>query len=336
MIEVGFKHRLKLAWVRIRSRIDTAGAYSYDLRQYLRWSSTLGADRGQNNLAAKITERYHAIEKGLSLPRPRPGFGSGVIPGLLRHLNTYGDRYGSDHITLAAGGALAAYRQFNLDAGLTTDELPSSQSLMAAIERFAPANLEPHGTLTIRREDILTATAAIDLHFFNSRHSTRMFSDQPVTNEQIQFAVAAAATAPAVCNREFLSVHIWDDSRRIQEILAVQGGARGFGDGIPTLAVVAADRRAYWSAAERNQCWIDGGSFAMAFILGLHAQGLGTLPLNWSKTPRVDRQMRALIGLPGDHAIIMFIGFGNLLPEYRVAASPRRPITEFGRIPGVY
>ena len=62
----------------------------------------------------------------------------------------------------------------------------------------------------------------------------------------------------------------------------------------------------------------------MNFMLGLHAQGLGTVPLNWSKDPTRDRVLRRALPELGEHeAIIMFVGFGHLPEEYRVAASPR-------------
>lgn len=329
------KRRLKRRWLNLVGRRRVFAAFLYDQRRYLSYSSTFGPWRGQVNLGARITERYHAIEKALSLPEPRPGFGAKVIPELLGYLEAYADRYGADHITAAAAGALAGYVDFNEHVGLKVDQLPASRRLQAAIDRYAPAELAGHGQLRLNREQIAAATAGVDLDFFTSRHSTRVFADTRVSADEVAFAVRAAMTAPAVCNREFSAVHIWQDRNRIDQILALQGGAKGFAAGVPALAMVTVNQRAYWSADERNQCWIDGGSFAMAFILGLHAQGLGAVPLNWSKPVALDRRMRAEVNLPEDRAIIMFVGFGHLQPDYPVAASPRRPATEFGHLPGV-
>ncbi|XVA01292.1 hypothetical protein ACQ86I_18000 [Prescottella equi] len=66
----------------------------------------------------------------------------------------------------------------------------------------------------------------------------------------------------------------------------------------------------------------------MSFIFGLHAQGLGSVSLNWSKSPETDRRMRSAAAISEDEAIIMLVGFGRLRPEYRVACSPRVPLNE--------
>ena len=77
---------------------------------------------------------------------------------------------------------------------------------------------------------------------------------------------------------------------------------------------------------ERNQCWIDGGMFAMSLVLGLHAQGLGTCFLNWSKSAPEDKAMRALLQLPPQEAIITLIAVGNLPRSLSVAKSVRPPL----------
>lgn len=66
----------------------------------------------------------------------------------------------------------------------------------------------------------------------------------------------------------------------------------------------------------------------MNFILGLHSRGIGSVCLNWSKSPRTDRRLRSVIGLPDDEAIVMLIGFGHLLEDYSVAASPRMSLDQ--------
>ena len=323
------KLRVKRVWLGLESTRETSTAFAYDCRRYLRYSSTRGAGSHQHNLAAKITERYHMIEKGLSLPEPRPGFGRGVIPRLVELIELYLVRFGEDAVITSAVGALRAYQDFNLSVGVPLSELPASDRLGALLERANVPVVPVGGTREISRQEINAAVAGVDLGFFTSRHSTRVFEHKPVTEAEIEFALAAATTAPAVCNREFSAVTIWKERDEIGSILRLQGGARGFAEEVSTLAMVSVSVRTFWSAAERNQAWVDGGMFAMNFILGLHAQGLGAVPLNWSKPPTTDRAMRSLIGLPDDRVIIMFIAFGHLKDHYRVAASPRRPISAF-------
>lgn len=325
----GIKHQAKRRVLDATAVRRTLAAFAHDARRYLAHSSSRGPYATRANLAAKITERYHSIEKGLALPEPRPAFGRGVLPVLIRLVETYIERYGEDDVTRAAVGALAAYVAFNDEHGVARDDLPAHTELLRLVESRQAHPRGVSGTRAMTRDDVLAATSATGLDFFTTRHSTRVFSAEPVTPEQIAFAVDAARSAPAVCNREFSHVTVWTDPARVEAILDVQGGARGFGHQVPALAMVTVDLRTYWSEAERNQGWIDGGLFSMSFMLGLHAQGLGSVPLNWSKSVETDRRMRALVGLDDARSIIMFIGFGHLPEEYRVAASPRREQSAF-------
>lgn len=325
----GVKHGLKRRWLNSIAVRRTRAAFDHDARRYLTHSSSRGPFATRQNLAAKITERYHAIEKGLALPAPRPGFGRTVMPVLVRLVESYIASYGEDETTRAACGALASYLAFNAEHGLDAEQIPHHAQIVALLDGRTANPSGVSGTIDLTRDEVMAAVSGTGLDFFTARHSTRHFDPAPVTDEQLEYAVRVAMTSPAVCNREFGHLTIWGDRQRIDEILEVQGGARGFGHQVPMLAMVTMTLRAYWSEAERNQAWIDGGSFAMAFILGLHAQGLGSVPLNWSKSIATDDRMRKLVGLPDDQVIIMFVGFGSLLDNYRVAASPRRPIEQF-------
>lgn len=294
----------------------------YDATRYWSYSSTRGPFATRDNLAAKVTERYHAIEKGLSLPRPRLGFGRERVLALVALTERYERSFGADGVSEAAWRALADYVDFHLAGGVPEVDVAGAAAVARRRATLRPA-LRGSGAVPVLSEHVHKAVAEVGLDFFTSRRSTRMFAPTPVGVDDIEFAVEAAASAPAVCNRQFAKAHIWRDREKIDELLLIQGGARGFASDVAALAMITVSLRSYWSAAERNQGWIDGGLFAMNFMLGLHARGLGSVPLNWSKTRATDERMRAATGIDPAEAIIMLIGFGNLLPEYRVAASPR-------------
>lgn len=309
--------------IHVRDAWRLAAAYAYDWRRFIAFSSTRGPFRSRANLAAKITERYHGIEKGLALPAPRPGHGAGVLEPLIRLVKRYIDSYGEDELTSAAIGAMSAYYDFNAQY-LEPDKVPFGPQITELVRDYRSNPSGVSGVTTICRADVHAAVSGVGPEFFSSRHSVRVYSSEPVTDEEIEFAVTAARSAPAVCNRQFGTVRTWRDTPTIERLLAIQGGTRGFGDNVPALALVTVSLRSYWSPAERHQGWIDGGLFSMNFMLGLHAQGLGAVALNWSKVPASDRALRqALPDLGEDEAIIMFVGFGHLPERAHVAASPR-------------
>lgn len=323
------KARLKRSYLGSRVYSRLVSAYCYDLKRYSRYSSTIHpADRERANLAAKVTERYHSIEKGLSLPDPRPGFGRVVIPRLVKLVDKYVAAYGQDEVSRAAAGALRNYLQFNAESGLVASEVPGEPAVSELLARV-DHSVDSGGTTPMTRMQVHSKVKGVELEFFTSRHSTRMFDSMPVDPGEIEFAARAAMASPAVCNREFSGVTVWTDPELVREILVAHGGARGF-EGEPTaLAMITVAPRAYWGAAERNQAWIDGGLFAMGFLLGLHAQGLGAVALNWSREPVADRAMRRLVALADDRSIVMFVAFGNLRDNYLVARSSRRDLNKF-------
>ena len=111
-------------------------------------------------------------------------------------------------------------------------------------------------------------------------------------------------------------------------VLGLQGGNRGFAEQVDKLLVVTSELGCFLSVGERNQCWVEGGLFAMALILGLHAQGLGTCCLNWAKKPAEDVELRRLIAIPADQRVVMMIAVGHLPEKFRVTHSPRRKLEE--------
>lgn len=301
--------------------------YRYDRHRLLRYSSALGYSISRHNLASRITGSYHAIEKGLSLPTPRPRFGETAIGVLLRYLDEYLTRFGEDGIILAALGALNAYVEFNRTAGVSESEIPH----LSEIKRLSEGRTSSPpsgGTKTVRRDQIRAAVSPVTEEFFATRSSVRQFEPGLVCDDDVQFAVRAAQSSPAVCNRQFQRLYVISEPKDVVRALEIQGGARGFADQVPMVAVVTSNLRNYWGGGERMQAWTDGGMFAMSFILGLHSREIGSVCLNWSKTEDVDQQFHHAFRIPDEEIIVMLIGFGRLKEEYQVAMSPRVSVRE--------
>jgi nitroreductase len=310
--------------LRLKARVLLRGAYAYDRRRFDLFSSTVDPYASQQNLASRITETYHNLEKGLSLPAPRPGFGVEVVARLVGYVQRYVALYGSDYVSTSAIATLASYRSFNLERGLDELQIPSNTgivSLMSSVD-----SLPRGGVMEVRRDDILRATEAVGAEFFESRVSVRDFAAGPVDVADIEFAVRAAQKAPAVCNRQYSRVYLIDDPKKVQTALRIQGGARGFADHVAAVAVITTNLRNFWTAGERMQPWTDGGMFSMSFVLGLHARGLGSVCLNWSKTASVDRAFRDAFDLPEEEVIVMLVAIGPLPEQFRAAVSPRAPM----------
>jgi nitroreductase len=190
---------------------------------------------------------------------------------------------------------------------------------------------EPGGTIVLDTADGNGAGHLDFAAFARSRHSVRNFADRPVDEATILGAIDTARFAPSVCNRSSGRVYYSFDRKDITEALKVQQGATGFMATIPCLMVVVSDRRAFYSVGERNQCFVDGGLFAMSLVYALHGLGLGTCMLNWSKTPKVDQDLRRRFRIDDEHEIISLVAVGHRPDNVRVARSPRADAASFHR-----
>ncbi|QAY63608.1 nitroreductase family protein [Xylanimonas allomyrinae] len=181
------------------------------------------------------------------------------------------------------------------------------------------------GICAVNRKSVLAAVAGIREDFFLTRRSVRQFSAVPVSDAEIRRAVRIAATAPADGDRRFFKVHVFTRRGVIARLLAAHRGAYGFVSELRGLAVITTTRPVGPDASERRDMWVDGGFFAMSFVYGLHAQGLGSVVLNG--TPD-DSVLRARVPLADDESVVCLVGFGNLRDRYPVACSARPEVDD--------
>jgi nitroreductase len=324
---LGLKSLARLLIGRMRIRVRLCANYLYDLRRFQR-SAGLGTALDREMLQARIAKDYHRLEKGLALANPRPGFGSDVVARLLTAVPRFEQSHGACHATAAARGALTEYVAFHRDRGT---RFPDIEALLTLTPPGGGSTVTS-GTVSVRRVDI-HADAAIDfLRFASSRHSVRQFTGEPVSAEYIEQAIAAAMRSPSVCNRQTCRVHAATGAERMRRALGFQNGNRGFGDRAGAVLVLTSDMRGFTTIGERNQCWIDGGLFAMSLAYAFHAQGFGTCMLNWSMERTRDLEMRRALGIPDHESVILMMAIGVMPEEFSVARSPRRPLGEVLRI----
>lgn len=298
-----------------------------DISRYVRQSAILGSEGHLERMRGVITATYHNIEKGLSLPVPRAGFGAANIAKLTGLIDLYLNDFGADEFITVPIGVLESYIAFNKRRNFDVSTLEANVgALRKRLEPLIP--LAKTGVMAVNKSEIMAVVSPVTGEFFLRRHSVRRFSTEEVTAAQIQFAAQAAQKAPGVCNRQSGRIRVISEKTKIASTLAIQSGARGFGDNVPMLFCISVDISNFNGIGERYQGWIDGGLFAMSFLFGLHAQGIGACCLNWSKDHEQDNEMRKHLDLPDNELIIMFIAAGHLPEEFEVACSYRRPLDE--------
>lgn len=305
----------------LRQAWRLAVAHATDGLRFWRHSFTRRAsDREQ--MRGRIAMDLHFLEYGMALRAPSVGHGLDKAERLIDDIETYLRRWRADAQTAIAMRALDAHLALNVGHPRAT---PIRERL-DALSLDADADLRG-GVEEVRREDIAAAVRGVDFPAFAAaRHSIRQFAPDPVPEAALRRAVAAAQQSPSSCNRQTCRLHVWTRPDLVARVVALQSGNRGFGHELGGVAVVWSDLRNWSGAGERASGLVDGGMFAMSFILALHAEGLGTISLNWSEEPAKDRALRRLAALPESAQIVVMVGFGTLPETLRVPVSQRRPV----------
>ncbi len=300
----------------------------YDFRAFSRAAGSADNWRTPENDQAQLVKDYHRIEKGLALPKPRSGFGAQVIHDIMGLVRNLERRQGAFFHGQGARSTLQSYRQ----NAVCTEELAQQiDSFNAGVD---PQQLPAAGIAHVTQADIRKASDIDFEAFARSRYSIRDYTGEPVPEAAVRDAVAVAMKSPRVCNRGTARCHAIFDRATMTKALSFQNGNAGFGDLAGALLIITSDRRGFLDYGERNQCWVDGGLFAMTLCYALHAQGYASCMLNWSVTSDKDMALRQAIPIPEHEAIITFMAVGIMKDAFRVAVSPREAVDTAFRVIG--
>ena len=271
----------------------------------------------------KLIIETHTIEKGLSLPHRRTLFGRDKVRFVMTSLDAYDPAFSPLPAQMALG-ALDAYLRFHREQSIDD---PLLDEIAALLARWQDKQLVLRGgTKPFQFGAGQSNGPGALLH---SRSSLRMFDGNPLPLEEVREVVAMAQSAPSQCNRQSTQVHLYRDRAKIDALLALQGGSRGFSENVGNLFVVTSEIAAWGGAGQRNQTYVDGALFSMCILLACHSLDLAACPLNLAVTNAVERRIKAAGSIPSGERLIMMIAFGRAIGEpLRVAASPRRTLDE--------
>lgn len=334
----GFKsHRLRHLILKIRYNQEVINIFNFlsliansvhDSYRYFKHSSSIYPPRKSAQLKAKITTRYHNLEKGLSLTEIHLGFGKESILELFEYLNNYvkSGYDQSDTTFQAAVSVLNSYITYHERHDFKVDWVKQQ------LQKYKNTHSDSGGTIELTKDYIIRKELGNFEDLALNRHSIRDFSSEAVPLELIKHAVEIAQRAPSVCNRQSGRAHIIINSDVKNMVLALHKGNRGFGHLADKIIIVTSDIRTFTHVGERNQAYIDGSLFGMSLIYALHSLGLATCALNWSTTYKVDKLMRDVTGIPDYEVIIFLVAVGNYKDTFKVTKSSRIQTDETMRI----
>jgi nitroreductase len=274
----------------------------------------------------RLRRSIHRIEKGLiSRPR-RANFATSYIVDAVAMLDAYlasGENANEDLLAIWAAGVLTEYFAVNEPHPIVDEAHRRFESLTLPDDPCTKQS-----TPYVR--EISPPPVAFDdfLELSHRRRSVRWYSDKPVPRELVDQALAAAAQAPSACNRQPFVFKVYDDSKLVQQIAHVPGGAAGFAQGFTGIIVVVGDLSAFGSERDRHLIYIDSSLASMAFMLAAETLGFSTCPLNWPDVSETERKLQRIMKLEPYERPVMLIAYGYADPGGLVASSLKRPLSE--------
>ena len=171
------------------------------------------------------------------------------------------------------------------------------------------------------------------LECIKTRRSVRRFTEQPVTKEDVEPIVAAAAFAPSWKNTQIARYTLVTDpackQRLADECMMDFAFNQKTASNAPALVVLTmrTERSGYERdgsfSTSQGTHWqsFDAGIAAQTFCLAAHAQGLGTVILGIYEEEKV----RAVIDIPEGEAVAALIAIGYPAEE---PVCPKRKDTD--------
>ena len=298
-------------------------AYRHDYDIYRNGSATFGAD-SLNKALGKIIKNYHVIEKGLTMPDRRLGFGQERLVKLIQECKYFIQKNGdSDPQLIHTLSVIKEYQELHETQGFQLQDQTKN-----ALNSIKPhlKNVTACKQKETTREDYFKHTSSPFIEFSNSRSSVRNYSEEKVDIDLIRSSLELAKNTPSACNRQSWRTYVYTNKQTIEEILEKQGGNRGFGHLAGKLIIITAEVGVFSAAPERYQAYVDGGMYAMNLLYALHANRIAACILNCSHAPAKDKELRLLCQIKDTEVFIAMITCGIPPERFQIAVSQRHAV----------
>lgn len=303
--------------------------FQIDRRLYSKHSSVFTKDT-YNKIESEITLRYHSLEKGFLHNPIRHRFAKQRVEELLEYIKLKEvESHINDVQIQSAILNLCAYYEQHLNNNIDISDY-FSKEVYEQLKSNLSINEQPVKYHT--SSDYFKFKFSSFEVFSKSRCSVRDFSNEKIPLGTIQKVVELANQAPTVCNRQGVSVNLIDNKDKIDKILSIQGGLRGYSDNLSQLIVLTSDRSYFYSIGERYQLYIDGGIYLMNLLYALHYYEIAACPAHWGMPTEADLKAQEIIGLNESEKIICLIAIGKPVKDFKTTLSLRRSYKENLRV----
>jgi nitroreductase len=263
----------------------------------------------------------HVLEKGLTMPEFRPGFGYNRVRYVIAKSLALINKYGNNRIEIqSALKDLEQYLQIHKQKGF---ELPEDvEKGIVNLLKYKIIDTEP--CHSVKAIDYFKKTNDFK-EFAKQRHSVRWYTKENVDNETLVEVVKLAQTAPSACNKQSTKVYIIGSDDVKAKVLNIQRGNRGFGCRANKILLVTSDMEC-WNFQFRTSAFLDGGIFVQNLLYSLHCYNIVACTLNAELSPKEIRQLKDIIKLKKSEIPIAFIAVGYAPEVFLYPGSQRKKV----------
>ena len=272
---------------------------NYEYERFQRYALGKGQTHIYDYLDTQLKIYIHIIEKGFSFNHIKKGFGKEKLMTILNLLKQCEDENYFPESYYKAVRILSFYCKY-------ADE--NNVDISYIDKRYrTEKDLSDVGYAVFSDVEILDKMNFYD--FAHARHSIRYFSSKKVSNDDIINAVKLAQTAPSACNREAVNVYCLTDTKKIESVLEIQEGAKGF-ENVTALFIITAKLSRYTYIKEYSTPYVDGGIFMMNLMYALNYYKIASCPLMFDDSEIYGGTVRKIVDIPKGEVIIGLIASG--------------------------
>ena len=315
--EIQIRRKIKAVYFSIR----------YMWRHAARFIRNVNTDyfASQDNFMPILIANYHVIEKCLAMPNFELGHAKERVQLVCADLLTY-KQLGFDCNHVQYKCAIQSVHEYNIIHKQANYALPSTlQQLIDKV--LADVYLEPFDQVEVKKDEFFAYSNAGFEQFARSRHSCRAYADKDIPLEELSASVDLARTTPTACNRQPNKAYVITQPELIKQIVAIQGGGRGFADNANKLLIVTSNVTVF-STNEVQEAMKAGGMYAMNLLYALHYHKIGVCPLLWGEDIEKDKKLRELANIPDNEEIIIVYSCGYPLDTFKYVRSERNNLNE--------
>ena len=282
----------------------------------VRYSNLIISQKSQQSTLLVVA---HVLEKGLTMPNMRLGFGQERVRYLLYLVNDYIKSNDIRHISVqAAMNDLHEYLFIHSKNGY---QLP--KDIVEGIERLEKLRIGKEDEVSIYETSEQYFSSVLDFErFSSSRRSVRNYSKEKVDIDDVINSIRIAQTAPSACNRQATRIKIIESKENIEYVLGVQNGTRGFGHLADKILLVTTDMSS-WNFDDKDLAIFDSGIFTMNLLYALHSNKICACPLNATMSQRQLIQVKNKLNIPTSEILVCFITIGYPTEDFKIAKSTR-------------